>query len=215
MTTVWQNWQRELIQANRPDEFEVKALLGHFGIATPRGIRLLPDQPLRAVDFAPPWVAKVCSPDILHKTDVGGVVLNLDPGTLPLILADLRRRFAHQPVLIEEQLGFEGPEFILGGLLDADFGPAVMAGAGGILTELYRDVVFRLAPCPAAEARRMLAELTIAPVLSGFRGLKLDLTGLAALVSRLGDLTVAMREERLQESLQAFEEQVVKLNARS
>ena len=135
-------------------------------------------------------MAKVCSPDILHKTDVGGVVLNLDPGTLPLALSDLRRRFAHQPVLIEEQLGADGPEFILGGLLDPDFGPAVMAGAGGILTELYRDVVFRLAPCPEAEARRMLAELIIAPVLSGFRGLKLDLPGLAGLVSRLGDLMV-------------------------
>jgi len=54
-----------------------------------------------------------------------------------------------------------------------------MVGAGGVLTELYRDVAFRLAPCPPNEAVRMLQELTIAPVLKGFKGFGLDCHGLA------------------------------------
>ena len=64
-------------------------------------------------------------------------------------------------------------------MIDPNFGPAVMVGAGGVLTELYRDVAFRLAPCPPNEAVRMLQELTIAPVLKGFKGFGLDCHGLA------------------------------------
>ena len=80
---------------------------------------------------------------------------------------------------------WDGSEFILGALVDPSFGPAVMVGAGGILTELYKDVSFRLVPCTLEEARRMLGELTVSPVLQGFRGLRIDSDTLAETIIRV------------------------------
>ena len=82
----------------------------------------------------------------------------------------------------------EGPEFIIGGIVDPVFGPAVMVGAGGVLTEIYEDAVFRLCPCTRAEALRMLNELRIAPVLNGYRGSRLDIEVLADAVSKISGL---------------------------
>jgi len=91
-----------------------------------------------------------------------------------------------------------GPEFILGALSDPVFGPAVMAGAGGILAELYKDVVFRLAPCTNAEAGRMLSELTIFPVLTGFRGSSMDISDLKKIISLFSQLAAAVTAEGAQ-----------------
>ena len=77
--------------------------------------------------------------------------------------------------------------------MDPVLGPAVMLGAGGILTEIYRDTAFRLAPLDRAEARRMIAALHIAPVFDGFRGLKLDLDRLADLLTTVGRLAVCLK----------------------
>ena len=94
--------------------------------------------------------------------------------------------------LVEEQLSPRGPELIIGALVDPDFGPAVMVGAGGILTELYRDVSFRLAPCDAEEARDMLGELAVAPLFAGFRGIALDADALARVIVAAGQLAVEL-----------------------
>jgi acyl-CoA synthetase (NDP forming) len=86
----------------------------------------------------------------------------------------------------------EGPEMIAGGLIDPGFGPAVMVGAGGILTEIAQDVAFRLVPLDNAEARRMLMELKIYPVFEGYRGLRLDPEPLAELIVTVGRLVDAL-----------------------
>ncbi|GBC63010.1 acetyl-CoA synthetase [Desulfonema ishimotonii] len=192
MNTDLQKWIDGLMVPEKPDESEVKALLARFGIAAPKGIRILPGaSDFPAETLSPPCVAKVCAGEILHKTDLGGVMLNLDRESLPGAIRALQERFPGTPVLAEEQAAFEGPEFIVGALVDPGFGPAVMAGAGGVLTELYGDVSFRLAPCTRKEARAMLDELTLAPVFRGFRGSDLTPDGLADIIVKAGELALA------------------------
>ncbi len=187
-------WLDALGERRQADEFQVKELLRRCGIAVPRGVRLMPGDALPALDFPAPYVVKVCSPTVLHKTDTGGVVLRLPAAELAGAVDEMRRRFPDTPVLVEEQLKFQGTEMIVGALMDPELGPAVMVGAGGILTELYRDVTFRLAPCPVDEARRMLTELHVAPVFEGFRGSTLDAGGLAEIIARVGDLALELRD---------------------
>jgi acetyl-CoA synthetase (ADP-forming) len=175
-----------------PDEFEVKSLLSDFGISCPKGRRFGPAEPVDTRGLSAPFVVKVCSGRILHKTEEGGVELGLDEGSLASAVSKFRDRFPGSDVLVEEQVSSRGVEFIVGGLRDPDFGIAVMVGAGGVLTELYRDVTFRLAPLPREEARRMLDELEVSPVLAGFRGMKLDADALAAVISKVGDLAVEL-----------------------
>ncbi|UCD88781.1 MAG: acetate--CoA ligase family protein [Desulfobacterales bacterium] len=181
-------WLDSLAIKGFPDEFEAKRLLNLYKIATPKACRLHPDDNLGRLEFNPPFVLKVCSGNILHKTEQDGVMLNLDNESLPKAVAHFRARFPNSALLIEEQVAFKGVEFIIGALVDPDFGPAVMAGAGGILTEIYKDVVFRLAPCPPEEALRMLQELIVAPVLKDFRGIHIDARELAGIISKTSDL---------------------------
>jgi len=185
-------WLETLAVTDCPDEYETKQLLQRYGIRIPESIRLHPDAPTPDPDFKPPYVVKVCAGSVLHKTDQGGVLLNLDRDALGKGIEHIRNRFPGKAVLIEEQIGFRETEFIVGALVDPDFGPAVMVGAGGVLTELYKDVAFRLAPCPAEEALRMLGELTLSPVLEGFRGIDLDRNGLARIISSTGEIAMAL-----------------------
>lgn len=190
MKSIVDQWRSELSVTDRPDEYEVKGLLAQLELQVPRGIRLAPGVTGIVPDFQGPFAAKVCSADIMHKTDLKGVHLNLGPGNLATALCALNSAFPEASILVEEMVASEGPEMIAGGLIDPGFGPAVMVGAGGILTEIAQDVAFRLAPLNEAEARRMLMELKIYPVFEGFRGLRLDPTPLARLmvtVSRLVD----------------------------
>ncbi len=190
MKSILDQWRSGLPVADRPDEYEVKCLLAQLGLIVPRGIRLAPGVTSVVPNFQGPFAAKVCSADIMHKTDLKGVHLNLGPDNLAAALRTLNNAFPKASMLVEEMVAFEGPEMIAGGLTDPGFGPAVMVGAGGILTEIAQDVAFRLAPFNEAEAHRMLKELKIYPVFEGFRGLRLDPAPLARLlvtVSRLVD----------------------------
>jgi 3-hydroxypropionyl-CoA synthetase (ADP-forming) len=75
-------------------------------------------------------------------------------------------------------------------MMDPVFGPAVMVGAGGIFTELFKDVTFRLAPCPQEEALRMLKELTVYPLIEGYRGSTIDPNKFARIISIVGNMIV-------------------------
>lgn len=182
-----ETWLENLKTPGKPDEFESKALLASRGIPVPRGRLFTPEDvengPWQDPGLTFPCVAKVCDPEILHKTDRGGVELGLTADTWRAGVSALASRFPGSNVLLEEQLKYRGTEFIIGALEDPLFGPAVMFGAGGILTELYKDVTFRLAPLDEDEARRMLTELTISEVLQGYRGSLMDLESLAAIVA--------------------------------
>jgi succinyl-CoA synthetase beta subunit len=143
-----------------------------------------------------PLVAKIQSRDIPHKSEVGGVRVNIaTKGEVFLayeaLLESARRHrpdAAIQGVLISP-MAKKGVEIIIGTLLDSTFGPMIMVGFGGITTELFKDVIYRPAPVSAAEAASMLAELKAAPLLNGFRGAaKADIAALAQLIAQISVL---------------------------
>lgn len=165
-------WLSSLSSPGKPDEYEVKRLLRDYGIPCPKGVRIDPGTEVCLSSLRPPYAVKICSPEVLHKTEQQAVLLRRTPENVRGAIADLRRRFPGERILVEEMVSFDEPEIIIGGLQDSVLGPALMVGAGGIMTELYKDVVFRLAPLGPMEATCMLDELVIAPVFSGFRGFK-------------------------------------------
>jgi succinyl-CoA synthetase beta subunit len=187
-------WYNKLANAGRPDEYEVKSLLREVGISVPKGKRYASDEKIVPPEFSPPFVLKVCSGDIMHKTDLGGVRLNVDIKSLEDSAAGMLSRFPVQSLLVEEQIRPESIEFIVGGMVDPDFGPSVMIGVGGILTELYKDVAFRLIPCSAKEAGRMIEELKVSPVFTGFRGLEINREGFVELITAVSNLIESLGE---------------------
>jgi hypothetical protein len=196
VATLVQQWRSSLSIPDKPNEWESKRLLNSIGISTPRGVfirpgnALAPDGDVSVLGTPLHCVVKVCSGDILHKTEEGGVLLDISENYLPTAVARLQNAFPSAAVLVEEMVQFTGSEIIIGALYDPNFGPAVMAGAGGILTELYKDVSFRLAPCTKKEAHYLLEELTIFPTLQGYRGLAADVDSLAGIIERTAELSV-------------------------
>ncbi len=194
--TLVKQWRSSLSIPGKANEWESKRLLNSLGIATPRGVfiepgnSLSPDGDVSVLGRPGHRVVKVCSGNILHKTDQGGVLLDISENYLPAAVAKLQKSFPSAGVLVEELVQYRGSEIIIGALYDPTFGPAVMAGAGGILTELYKDVSFRLAPCTMKEAHYLLEELTIFPTLQGYRGLSADADSLAEIIERVAELAV-------------------------
>jgi acetyl-CoA synthetase (ADP-forming) len=148
---------------------------------------------LKAEEIGFPVVLKIVSPHVIHKSDAGGVMVGLtEKGSLRKayyqVHENVRTRIPNaqiQGVLI--QPFFQGGlEVIVGGLLDAQFGPAVMFGLGGIFVELLKDVTFRVAPFSEEEATKMLKEVKGYPLLMGYRGREpLDILSLASLLSKV------------------------------
>lgn len=147
---------------------------------------------VRALGF--PLVMKVVSPRILHKSDVGGVLLNLrEEDQVQEAFAGMADRFKEKyfrGVMLYRQIP-EGLELIAGIKQDPTFGPVVLAGAGGVLTELLRDSAVRIAPFNRKEAREMLAELKVSRMLAGYRGsAALDREAVVDLLVNLSTLAV-------------------------
>ena len=148
-----------------------------------------------------PLVMKIQSRDIPHKSEVGGVRVNIATKgeAFSAYQALLDKRATHRPnaaiqgVLVGP-MAKKGVEIIVGTLLDATFGPMVMVGLGGITTELFRDVIYRPAPVSAAEAAAMLDGLKAAPLLHGFRGAaKADVAALSNLIAQISLLAARLR----------------------
>ena len=126
-----------------------------------------------------PLVLKIASQDVLHKSDIGGVVINVEnteevERNFHKVLDNLKRVVPEAQiggVLIQKQLP-EATHLIVGGVYDEQFGPAVMFGLGGVFVELFKDVSFRIAPVTETEALEMIKEIKAYPVLSGYRGSK-------------------------------------------
>ncbi len=137
-----------------------------------------PEEAGRAArDLGCPVAMKVVAVDLIHKSDIGGVRLNLTSSdeAAAAFTTILNHLTPHLPPLsfhgmLVAKMAAPGTEVILGMVRDHQFGPAVMVGLGGIFVELYKDVAFRLPPLSLAEARSMLTELKAAPLLTGFRG---------------------------------------------
>jgi acyl-CoA synthetase (NDP forming) len=132
----------------------------------------------RARDFAVPVVLKIASPDIAHKSDVGGVRLNLSTGeeiraAYGEIMASAASRASNarlEGVTVSPMAKSGGVEVIVGVFTDPQYGPVMMFGLGGIFTEIYKDVQFCLLPASEKELLQSIRSITGYPLLAGARG---------------------------------------------
>ena len=196
------DWQTGLPDRGRLNEAQSKQLFARFGI--PSVDEVIVQSSVEAAHAAARIggnvVLKILSRDILHKTEVGGVIVDVVPGDVARrcdeLDATVRSRTGHSPdgFLVQELIR-DGVELILGCRRDPQLGPAVLLGAGGITAELFKDTAIRLLPLGAGDADDMINELRSAPLLRGFRGRPLcDVGALAqailtfsAMVSTLGE----------------------------
>ncbi|VIO66613.1 hypothetical protein CI1B_17360 [Bradyrhizobium ivorense] len=179
-------------------EHDSKALLRAAGIALPDEVLVTGrdglDAAIARVGF--PLVLKIQSRDIPHKSEVGGVRVNIAAkGEAFTAYRDMLESVQqHRPLaaiqgVLVGPMAKKGVEIIVGTMTDRTFGPMVMVGLGGITTELFKDVVYRPAPVSAAEATTMLQTLKAAPLLQGFRGApKADVAALSRLISEISVL---------------------------
>ncbi|MHB0773007.1 acetate--CoA ligase family protein [Bradyrhizobium sp. 1.29L] len=186
-------------------EADSKALLRESGIA-------LPDEALvqdkSGLDGAIariglPVSMKIQSPDIEHKSEVGGVRLNITTKEDALHAYEelLKNARIHRPEaaiqgVLVGPMAKRGVEIIIGTLQDATFGPLIMVGLGGFTTELFRDVIYLPAPVSTLQALGMLHELRASPLLTGFRAApKADIPALAQLISQVSLLAARHANE--------------------
>jgi acyl-CoA synthetase (NDP forming) len=178
-----------------PTEHEVKQILAAYGIPTPRGVVVTTEQEVPHLDLAYPVALKVSSARIVHKTEVGGVLLDIaDEHALIKAFRDMRTRFPVEPFLIEtmEQPGLEA---IVGLLHDPTFGLCIACGLGGTFAEILEDVTFRVLPIDRRDALSMIADLKSARVFRGFRGRAVDTAALVDLMVRLSTLGIDLESE--------------------
>jgi succinyl-CoA synthetase beta subunit len=175
------------------DEIEAYALLDRVGvpraasIALEAGISTAPVLP-----FAYPVAVKALSAAIAHKSDVGGVVLNVRDGTALVDAIETIRQAAKVGRVIVQPMTSGIGEVLIGYRVDGDVGPLIMLAAGGILAEIHRDRSLRLAPIDIATAREMIAEVASLKTLAGYRGRPAgDLDALANALVALSRLAVA------------------------
>ncbi|WP_253737582.1 acetate--CoA ligase family protein [Halohasta salina] len=178
---------------------EAIGLLDAYGIPTATGE--IVTNPAAAMEVAAgiegPVVMKLVSPDIIHKSDIGGVEI----GVQETDAADTYRRLVerareHDPeaqvlgVRVEELVDpAERTETIVGASRDPQFGPLLMFGFGGIFVEVFDDTAFRVAPVTEREARRMTSEIRAAPMLRGARGRRpADVDALVETIQRISQL---------------------------
>ncbi|WP_338664895.1 acetate--CoA ligase family protein [Pararoseomonas sp. SCSIO 73927] len=184
-----------------PSEAEAKRILAAAGIeAAPERACATAEEAVAAAEaIGYPVVLKILSPDILHKSEIGGVLLDrADAAAVREGFALLLERAAGaapgariEGVLVAKQLS-GGVECILGVHRDPVFGPVAMFGLGGIFVEVLRDVSFRRCPFGEAEAEAMIRSIRGAPLLLGARGRPpADIPALARMLSRLSAFAVA------------------------
>lgn len=159
------------------DEPASKNILRAAGIRVPRSVLVEFGQDLRraASDLQPPLALKVVAAGVVHKSDVGGVRLDLrSAGDVEAAAGELQRALRSRGIepraWLVEEMAPRGTEVVVGGTLDPEFGPLVMVGLGGIFVEVLQDVAFRICPIDERDARAMLDELQGAALLRGARG---------------------------------------------
>ena len=160
-------------------EVESKQILEEAGIPTARAQLAASREAAIAAakKLGFPVVLKVVSPEISHKSDVGGVKLNLDSDqavgdAFDAVTAAARRAAPDATIagVSVQRMAEPGIEVIMGVSTDAQFGPVLMFGLGGVLVEVLKDVAFRVIPITPRDARQMVREIQGYPLLEGYRG---------------------------------------------
>ena len=179
---------RELIEEvlrskrNRLLEHEALALVEQYGVRVPRyGLARSEEEAIAIAEkIGYPVVLKIVSPEIIHKSDVGGVVVGLEDSSsvrraYRAMLSNIEKNVPGAEivgVLVQKMAEKGAVEVIIGGLRDPVFGPAVMFGLGGVFVEVFKDVSFRVAPFDRNEAYEMIREVKAYRILRGYRGQK-------------------------------------------
>jgi acetyltransferase len=195
---------REVIEKVRSEgrvsigDAEARTILKAYGLRIPKSE--IAESPEQAVEIARevgyPVVLKIASPDILHKTDVGGVRVGLESrqeiiDAYELMVYRAQRYLPEARIwgcMVQEMVE-EGLEVLVGMNRDPQFGPLVTFGLGGIYVETLKDVTFRLAPFSKQEAREMLGEIRASALLDGVRGEpEVDKEAIADTLLRMGQL---------------------------
>ncbi len=208
-------------------EPESKQLMKEIGITTTdfRVAKNNKEAIVAAKDIGFPIVMKILSPQIIHKTDAGGVKLNINSEketekAFAEILANAKKYDSKadiRGVLIEKMVK-PSTEIIVGVTRDPTFGPAIMFGLGGIFVELLKDVSFRIAPIKREDALEMIQEIKALPMLQGFRGgpnVKLDL--IVDVLMKISKLTIDYMDDILEIDLNpifAYEDKILTVDAR-
>ena len=183
---------------------EAVQVLTHYGIPVAQSIQATTVEEAQAAaeELGYPVVIKVISEGISHKSDVGGVQLNLrNSDAVAKAFQDMcqRIRRAYPDIEIDgvlvQPMATGGRELILGGRQDAQFGPVIMVGMGGIYVEILQEVALRVAPISRREALSMISELRSAPILTGARGHKRsDIDAVVDTLLRLSQLLCDLPE---------------------
>ncbi len=157
-------------------EPEAKRLISQLGIKTPTG-RTVCDSSSQSLallqDLAAPMVVKVVSTEVLHKSESGGVVLNLpNLEAVAIAIEEMQKRHARVSVsgYLVEEMAEPGVELVIGGNMDPVFGPVLMVGLGGIFVEILADISLRICPIDRHDANDMLDALRGSAILHGARG---------------------------------------------
>lgn len=161
------------------DEMAGKQVLANFGVPVPNSLIVqdVTGAAAACTKLRAPLALKIVSPDILHKSDAGGVKVGLANAQE---VEDAMRAMMQRPGIAQaridgfllEEMAPAGQEVVIGGIRDPQFGPMVMVGLGGIFVEVMADVAFRICPITRLDAEEMLAELKGAALLAGARGRK-------------------------------------------
>jgi len=168
-------------------EHEAKQLLKNYGIPTTRFELIETQEDIEKLSLTYPVALKISSPRILHKTDVGAVILNIkNSEELVQAYRELQKKFPGEMCMVEE-MAEPGIELIAGIVDDRAFGLCIMVGMGGIFAEIYRDVSFRMLPITQKDAEEMLDDLRARTIFHGYR-VKVDRKALVSLLVRLSDM---------------------------
>jgi len=186
-------------------EHEALALAEHYGVPVAKyGIALSEEdveKVIKSVGF--PAVAKVVSPDISHKSDVGGVILNIKNSEEAVkayrqIMENVRKNVSGARVagVLYQKMAVPGyVEVIVGATRDPTFGPVIMFGIGGIFVEILKDVSFRVAPLEPKDAEEMIREIKTYKILEGYRGMPpRDIEAVKDILMRVSKLMLEVGE---------------------
>ena len=178
-------------------EFDSKRFLALFGIPVSRDICVTDadEAVTAAAGLGYPIALKATGASLTHKTEVGGVVLNLKtPGEIESEGKRLLKIPGCEALIVSEMVG-GARELVCGLTRDPHFGPAVMFGLGGILTEILKDTVFRIAPLTTGDARSMMSDIRAVKILDAFRGEgAVDRDALARILIAVGQIGLEYEE---------------------
>ncbi|MGK7866034.1 acetate--CoA ligase family protein [Falsiroseomonas sp. E2-1-a20] len=189
------------LPTGRLNESESKALFAHFGIPATREAtaRTPAEAEAAAAGLGARLVVKLLARDLAHKSDIGGVVLNVAPDQVAEVGARLLAKLPEaEGLLVQEQVS-GGIEMILGLVRDPHLGSAVLLGAGGTAAEIFGDTVLRMLPLTGRDALDMVAGLKVSRILAGYRGAPAaDVPALVAAILAFSSMGEAFGERLLE-----------------